>query len=130
LPYFIGPIRGFALMHGNGSATKTCRIALGKRWASLLKAGKAKEVAVAVAKVKPSDSELKEKLARAKTAIRPDVGAAFVISEFGGHLDVAALAVQLEIGMNGVRTTCGNARRCCIPKRTPCKPSSWTRCCR
>ena len=58
---------------------------------------------MAVAKVKLTDSELKEKLARAKTAIRPDVGAAFVISEFGGHLDVVALAVQLEIGMNDVR---------------------------
>ena len=48
-------------------------------------------------------SELKEILARAKMAIRPEVRAAFVISEFGGHPDVAALAVQLEIGMNDVR---------------------------
>ena len=56
----------------------------------------------AVAKVKPIDSELKEQLARAKMAIRPEVRAAFVISEFGGHQDVAALAVQLEIGMNDV----------------------------
>ena len=58
---------------------------------------------MAVAKVKLTDSELKEQLARAKTAIRPEVRAAFVISEFGGHPDVAALAVQLEIGMNDVR---------------------------
>ena len=36
-------------------------------------------------------------------AIRPEVRAAFVISEFGGHPDVAALAVQLEIGMSDVR---------------------------
>lgn len=57
----------------------------------------------AMAKVKPIDSELKEKLARAKMAIRPDVRAALVISEFGGHSNVAALAVQLEIGMNDVR---------------------------
>ena len=56
----------------------------------------------AVVKVKPIDSELKERLARAKAAIDPSVKAAFVISEFGGHPDVAALAVQLEIGMNDV----------------------------
>jgi hypothetical protein len=56
----------------------------------------------AVAKVKPIDGKLKERLARAKMAIRPEVGAAFVISEFGGHSDLAALAVQLEIGMNDV----------------------------
>jgi hypothetical protein len=43
---------------------------------------------------------VKEDLARAKTALRPEVRAAFVISEFGGHPDVAALAVQLELGMN------------------------------
>jgi hypothetical protein len=59
--------------------------------------------AVAVAKAERTDSELKEQLARAKMAIRPEVRAAFVISEFGGHPDVAALAVQLEIGMNDVR---------------------------
>ena len=57
----------------------------------------------AVAKVKPIESELKETLARAKMAIRPEVRAAFVISEFGGHQDVAALEVQLKIGMNDVR---------------------------
>ena len=57
----------------------------------------------AVAKAEPADSELKEILARAKMAIRPEVRAAFVIAEFGGHPDVAALAVQLEIGMNDVR---------------------------
>ncbi|MCA1604572.1 MAG: hypothetical protein LC775_03635 [Acidobacteria bacterium] len=57
----------------------------------------------AVAKVKPTDSELKEILARAKMAIRPEVRAAFVIAEFGGHSDVAPLAVQLEINMNDVR---------------------------
>ena len=60
-------------------------------------------LAGAVAKVKPTDSELKATLARAKAAIRPDVRAAFVIAEFGGHSDVAAVAVQLEIGMNDVR---------------------------
>jgi hypothetical protein len=57
----------------------------------------------AVAKAEPTDSELKARLARAKAAIRPEVRAAFVISEFGGHPDVAGLAVQLEIGMNDVR---------------------------
>jgi hypothetical protein len=36
-------------------------------------------------------------------AIRPEVSAAAVIAEFGGHSDVAPLAVQLEIGMNDVR---------------------------
>ena len=63
-----------------------------------------------VAKVKPTDSEVKAKLARAKSVIRPEVRAAFVISEFGGHPDVAALAVQLEIGMNDVRKK--NLREC------------------
>jgi hypothetical protein len=54
----------------------------------------------AVANVNP---ELKEILARAKMAIRPEVRAAFVIAEFGGHSDVPPLAVQLEIDMNDIR---------------------------
>jgi len=55
----------------------------------------------AVSKAEPTE-KLKAAMARAKMAIRPDVRAAFVVSEFGGHSDVAALAVQLEIGMNDV----------------------------
>ena len=71
-----------------------------------LKAGNAKDAAAAVAKAERTESERKEVLkamARAKMAIRPDVGAAHVIAEFGGPSDVAALAVQLEIGMNNLR---------------------------
>jgi hypothetical protein len=55
-------------------------------------------------------AKVKEDLARAKTALRPEVRAAFVISEFGGHPDVAALAVQLELGMNDI---CNNDLRSC-----------------
>jgi hypothetical protein len=49
---------------------------------------------------------LKEILARAKMAIRPEVRAAFVIAEFGGHSDVAALAGHLKDGMNDVSKQC------------------------
>jgi hypothetical protein len=56
----------------------------------------------AVAKAERT-GELKAAMARAKMAIRPEVSAAAVIAEFGGHSDVAPLAVQLEIGMNDVR---------------------------
>ena len=56
-----------------------------------------------MAKAEPTYSEVKEQLARASHAIRPEVRAAFVISEFGEHSDVAPLAVQLEIGMNDMR---------------------------
>jgi hypothetical protein len=55
----------------------------------------------AVSKAEPTE-KLKAAMARAKMAIRPEVGAAFVIAEFGGHPDVAALAVQLEIDMNDI----------------------------
>jgi len=74
-------------------STKGCHVCLTKTKADMGEVGRHGE---------PADSEVKEQLARAKMAIRPEVRAAFVISEFGGHSDVAALAVQLEIGMNDV----------------------------
>jgi hypothetical protein len=56
----------------------------------------------AVAKAERTE-ELRAAMARAKMAIQPEVSAAAVIAEFGGHSDVAPLAVQLEIGMNDLR---------------------------
>jgi hypothetical protein len=66
-----------------------------------------------VAKAEFTESERKEvmkAMARAKMAIRPNVGAAHVIAEFGGPSDVAALAVQLEIDMKNLRN---NGLRSC-----------------
>jgi hypothetical protein len=82
-------------------SAKGCHVCLRKTNGEQAKGGRHVEPG-AVAKAEPIDGELKKRLARAKMAIRPEVRAAFVISEFGGHPDVAALAVQLEIGMNDV----------------------------
>jgi hypothetical protein len=90
-------------------SAKGCHVCLTKTNGEQAKGGRHVEPG-AVAKVKPTDSELKERLARAKMATRPEVRAAFLISEFGGHPDVAALAVQLEIGMNDI---CNNDLRSC-----------------
>jgi hypothetical protein len=64
--------------------------------------GHASEGGHPVAPAGATECELKAAMARAKTAIDPSVKAALVIAEFGGHSDVAALAVQLQIGMNNV----------------------------
>jgi hypothetical protein len=54
-------------------------------------------------KLKDGKDKIMADLHRAKRAIQPSLSAAVVIAEFGGHSDVAALAVQLQIDMNAIK---------------------------
>jgi hypothetical protein len=81
-------------------SAKGCHVCLTKTNGEQAKGGRHVEPA-AVSKAERTE-EIKAAMARAKTALRPEVSAAAVIAEFGGHSDVAALAVQLEIDMNSV----------------------------